>query len=276
MIQQKGQLFFDPDVTGLSGEEIIRMTDEDKIAPLYQIALDHFLSITPLITNCGPKDLQWLKFEYTVPYFADLVFRCRNNVYGVIFALQEEDGMILPLIDLNNAIERCKENNIIPTLLVFDKERKIVSYPDSIWNLLDGEKYLASASISTLSPHLDSLPSSFESMGKWEELNNAVMAYVRDLSEKQKITQCLYQSYPGVDPAICWMDNNGVFNWMMIRTMKDGDALPSFPSSVVEKLKRSGKGHLCTALLSNPNTNGVLPRSEAVDIKMEIEDVGLE
>ena len=43
---------------------------------------------------------------------------------------------------------------------------------------------------------------------------------------------------------------------------------------VIEKLKKvKGKGHLCTAILSNPRTKGVLPRGEGVDIRMEIEDI---
>ena len=61
-------------------------------------------------------------------------------------------------------------------------------------------------------------------MGKWEELNNAIMAYVQDLRDKQEISDILYQSYPGVDPAICWIDKEGMFNWMMVRTMKEGEA----------------------------------------------------
>ena len=111
-------------------------------------------------------------------------------------------------------------------------------------------------------------------MGKWEELNNAIMAYVQDLRDKQEIADILYQSYPGVDPAICWIDKEGMFNWMMIRTMKEGEEEPAFDPFVVDKLSSTGgKGHLSIALLSNPNTKVVLPRGESVDIKMEIEDL---
>ena len=113
-------------------------------------------------------------------------------------------------------------------------------------------------------------------MREWEQLNNAVMAYVEDLCNKAKVKECLYQSFPGTDPSICWIDKDGVFNWMIIRTIiEDSDQdKPNFPEEVIEKLKKAkGKGHLCTAILSNPRTKGVLPRGEGVDIRMEIEDI---
>ena len=111
-------------------------------------------------------------------------------------------------------------------------------------------------------------------MGKWEEINNAIMAYVEDLRDKQEISDILYQNYPGVDPSICWIDKEGIFNWMMIRTMKENEEEPIFDQFIVDKLNSTGgKGHLSIALLSNPNTKVVLPRGESVDIKMEIEDL---
>lgn len=272
MIEQKGQLFFDPEVTGLSKKAIGEMVKEKNEA-LYPIALNHFFSVVPEIENMQPGDMQWLKMEYTVPYFIDLCFRAKNNVYGIIFAQTKENNLYFPL-DLDISIRICKENDIIPCILVFDEELNISYLEDDKWGLISASALFINQKIEAVIPDKAQSSENFKAMGKWEELNNAVMAYVQDLYEKHEITDLLYQSYPSVDPAVCWMDKEGVFNWMMVRTMKDGEEEPSFDPYVIEKLNSTGgKGHLCKALLSNPNTNGVLPRGEGVDIKMEIEDL---
>ena len=273
MIEQKGQLFFDPEITGLSKKVIGEMVKE-KNAALYPIALNHFLSLLPHIENMEPGDMQWLKMEYTVPYFIDLAFRVRNKVYGIIFAQSKGDKDLYFPLDLDISINRCIENDIIPSILVFDENLNILPFTEDKWCLLDAKSLFNNQEIKAIIPDDNQLYDDFKAMGKWEELNNAVMAYVQDLSEKQGITDLLYQSYPGVDPAVCWMDKEGVFNWMMMRVMKENEDKPSFDTFIVNKLEATGgKGHLCTALLSNPNTNGVLPRGEGVDIKMEIEDI---
>ena len=93
MIEQKGQLFFDPEITGLSKKAIGEMTKE-KNEMLYPIALNHFHSLIPSIRNMIEGDMQWLKMEFTVPYFMDLCFRAKNNVYGVILGQEINDGNI--------------------------------------------------------------------------------------------------------------------------------------------------------------------------------------
>lgn len=275
MLEQKGQLFYDTIETGLSKKLIDQMVNEEKIAPLYSKAINHFLNLTPLITTCGPKDLQWMKMEYTVPYFMDLCFRCRNKLYGIIFCQYGEDGFKF-FNSLDLSISKCLENNIVPTLLPFTEDGDILNLSADKWCLLNAERIAENETIEKVSPDEDS-DDSFVRMGKWEMNNAAIMAYVGELSNKLGIEQCLYQDYPSVDPSICWIDKSGVFNWMIIRTAVDGDKEDySFPEEVVEKLKKTGgKGHLCKALLSNPRTNGVLPRGEAVDIKMEIDDISL-
>ena len=158
--------------------------------------------------------------------------------------------------------------------MYFDKNLDILPLTDDKWCLIDAKALFFNREIKPIIPDNDNSFASFKAMGKWEELNNAIMAYVQDLRDKQEIADILYQSYPGVDPAICWIDKEGMFNWMMIRTMKEGEEEPAFDPFVVDKLSSTGgKGHLSIALLSNSNTKAVLPRGESVDIKMEIEDL---
>ena len=273
MIEQKGQLFFDPEITGLSKKAIGEMTKE-KNEMLYPIALNHFHSLIPSIRNMIEGDMQWLKMEFTVPYFMDLCFRAKNNVYGVIFGQEINDGNIYFPLDLDVSIKKCEENDIIPCVLVFDNNLDIVPLVDDKWCLIDARSLFFSREIKAVIPDNDNSSTSFKAMGKWEEINNAIMAYVEDLRDKQEISDILYQNYPGVDPSICWIDKEGIFNWMMIRTMKENEEEPIFDQFIVDKLNSTGgKGHLSIALLSNPNTKVVLPRGESVDIKMEIEDL---
>ena len=273
MIEQKGQLFFDPEITGLSKKAIGEMTKE-KNEMLYPIALNHFHSLIPSIRNMIEGDMQWLKMEFTVPYFMDLCFRAKNNVYGVIFGQEINDGNIYFPLDLDVSIKKCEENDIIPCVLVFDNNLDIVPLVDDKWCLIDAKSLFFSREIKAVIPDNDNSYTSFKAMGKWEEINNAIMAYVEDLRDKQEISDILYQNYPGVDPSICWIDKEGIFNWMMIRTMKENEEEPIFDQFIVDKLNSTGgKGHLSIALLSNPNTKVVLPRGESVDIKMEIEDL---
>lgn len=273
MIEQKGQLFFDPEITGLSKKAIGEMTKE-KNEMLYPIALNHFHSLIPSIMNMTDGDMQWLKMEFTVPYFMDLSFRAKNNVYGVIFGQEINDGNIYFPLDLDVSIKKCEENDIIPCVLVFDNNLDIVPLVDDKWCLIDAKSLFFSREIKAVIPDNDNSSVSFKAMGKWEEINNAIMAYVEDLRDKQEISDILYQNYPGVDPSICWIDKEGIFNWMMIRTMKENEEEPIFDQFIVNKLNSTGgKGHLSIALLSNPNTKVVLPRGESVDIKMEIEDL---
>ena len=273
MIEQKGQLFFDPEITGLSKKAIGEMIKE-KNEMLYPIALNHFHSLIPSIRNMIEGDMQWLKMEFTVPYFMDLCFRAKNNVYGVIFGQEINDGNIYFPLDLDVSIKKCEENDIIPCVLVFDNNLDIVPLVDDKWCLIDAKSLFFSRELKAVIPDNDNSSVSFKAMGKWEEINNAIMAYVEDLRDKQEISDILYQNYPGVDPSICWIDKEGVFNWMMIRTMKENEEEPIFDQFIVDKLNSTGgKGHLSIALLSNPNTKVVLPRGESVDIKMEIEDL---
>ena len=273
MIEQKGQLFFDPEITGLSKKAIGEMTKE-KNEMLYPIALNHFHSLIPSIRNMIEGDMQWLKMEFTVPYFMDLCFRAKNNVYGVIFGQETNNGNIYFPLDLDVSIKKCDENDIIPCVLVFDNNLDIVPLVDDKWCLIDAKSLFFSREIKAVLPDNDNSSVSFKAMGKWEEINNAIMAYVEDLRDKQEISDILYQNYPGVDPSICWIDKEGIFNWMMIRTMKENEEEPIFDQFIVDKLNSTGgKGHLSIALLSNPNTKVVLPRGESVDIKMEIEDL---
>ena len=273
MIEQKGQLFFDPEITGLSKKAIGEMIKE-KNEMLYPIALNHFHSLIPSIRNMIEGDMQWLKMEFTVPYFMDLCFRAKNNVYGVIFGQETNNGNIYFPLDLDVSIKKCEENDIIPCVLVFDNNLDIVPLVDDKWCLIDAKSLFFSRELKAVIPDNDNSSVSFKAMGKWEEINNAIMAYVEDLRDKQEISDILYQNYPGVDPSICWIDKEGIFNWMMIRTMKENEEEPIFDQFIVDKLNSTGgKGHLSIALLSNPNTKVVLPRGESVDIKMEIEDL---
>ena len=66
MIEQKGQLFFDPETTGLNKKAIGEMVKE-RNEMLYPIALNHFYSLIPSIENMMECDMQWLKMEFSVP-----------------------------------------------------------------------------------------------------------------------------------------------------------------------------------------------------------------
>lgn len=271
MIEQKGQLYFDPSLTGLSKSLVEKMIDSEKESWRYNIALDYYMALIKENKTISPLDFQWLKLEFTIPYFADIVFRYKENVYGILFTSFVDDVSFSTTLDLDFFINKCKENNIIPALLPF-KDKEIINISESNWCLISAEELLFKQQIKSINPVLDS-KGEFKSQGKWEELNNAVMAYVQDLL-KQSITQCLYHSYPNCDPNICWIDNEGVFNWMIIRTIKEGEKYPKKCDETIERLKRiNGKGHYANVVLSEPNTKGILPRGEKVDIKFEIDDI---
>ena len=132
MIEKKDQLFFDPEMTGLSKKAIAEMIKE-KNEMLYPIALNHFHSLIPSIENIMEADMQWLKMEFTVPYFMDLCFRAKNSVYGIIFGQEKDDSNIYFPLDLDISIRKCEENDIIPCVLVFDKNLDILPLTDDTW-----------------------------------------------------------------------------------------------------------------------------------------------
>ena len=78
----------------------------------------------------------------------------------------------------------------------------------------------------------------------------------------------------GVDPAICWIDNDNVFNWMVIRTVKERDLKPEEPKELLEKISTNqGKGHYGLCEISNPYAPNVFPRGQKFDLKFEIIDL---
>ena len=63
MLEQKGQLFFDTEITGLSKKAIEEMTKE-KNELLYPIALNYFHSLIPNIKNMGVREILIKMYQY--------------------------------------------------------------------------------------------------------------------------------------------------------------------------------------------------------------------
>ncbi|MBQ0071212.1 MAG: hypothetical protein KBS81_05055 [Spirochaetales bacterium] len=271
MIRQKGQLYFDDENTSLTVEKINAMLDENFYSDCYPIALKHFLSLTDRITNCAPKDLQWLSMEYTVPFFANLIFRCKNKIFVVLFVKIDENSRITYPIDVQLFFSHCSRNNLIPTFLPFTKNHEIINIVDEKWALIDAEAYFNAGVISAVVPEEVSTDG-FVEASDWELYNTAVMAIVEDLCNKQNIDQCLYQTSPGVDPAVCWIDQKNVFNWMVIRTEKESEQTRT-PDEVLALIKKNnGIGHYGLCKISYPDGRNVYPRGVPYDLKFEIED----
>lgn len=273
MIKQLGQLYWDDSIVNLTKDEISSMVNEDYFAPKYEIAINHFHSLTDRLNNCVPSDFQWLKLEYTVPFFADLVFRCKNKVFAIIFAQMNDDGFLNNISYINNSITFCKKNNLIPSLLVFDKDNNIINLTSDKWALLDASKYYNEGSIVSIAP--DELSTDeFIEASNWELYNSAVMAIVEDLCNKQKIRELLYQSYLGIDPCICYLDKESIFNWMVIRVIKDDEDRIEEPKELLETIKKNnGLGHYGLCKITNPYGKNVYPRGQAFDYKFEIADL---
>lgn len=274
MIKQLGQLYWDDNKTSLTKDEISKMLNEDYFVPKYEIAINHFHSISAILTNnCKPSNFQWLKVEYTVPFFADLVFRCKNKVFAIIFAQINDDGFLNNIHYINNSLQFCKNNNLIPSLLVFDKDNNIVNLTMNKWALIDAYKYFNEGSIVSISP--DELSSDeYTESSNWELYNSAVLAIVEDLINKQKIKELLYQSYSDFDPCICWVDTNNIFNWMVIRVIKEDEKIIEEPKELLEIImKNNGLGHYGLCKVTNPLAKNVYPRGQAFDYKFEITDL---
>lgn len=274
MIKQLGQLYWDDFIVNLTKDEISSMLNEDYFAPKYEIAINHFHSLTNRLTNnCQPSDFQWLKLEYTIPFFADLVFRCKNKVFAIIFAQLDDDGFLKNISYINNSILFCKDNNLISSLLVFDKENNIINLTSDKWALLDASSYFNEGKLVSISPD-ELCDSEFIEASNWELYNSAVMAIVEDLFNKQKITNLLYQSYLGVDPCICWLDKDNIFNWMVIRVIKEDEEIIEEPKALLDTIKKNnGLGHYGLCKITNPYGKNVYPRGQAFDYKFEITDL---
>lgn len=274
MINQLGQLYWDDSAISLTKDEISSMVNEDYFAPKYDIAINHLYSVSDRLSNyCNQSDFQWLKLEYTVPFFADLIFRCKNKVFAIIFAEMNDDGFLNNISYINNSISFCNSNNIIASLLVFDKNNSIINLTSDKWALLDASKYFNEGSIISVSPD-ELADDEYTESSNWELYNSAVMAIVEDLYNKQKITDILYQSYLGVDPCICYLDKNNIFNWMVIRVIKEDEEIIEEPKELLEKIKKNnGLGHYGLCKITNPYGKNVYPRGQAFDYKFEITDL---
>ena len=196
MIEQKGQLFFDPEMTGLTKKSIGEMVKE-RNEMLYPIALNHFYSLIPSIENMIEGEMQWLKLEYTVPYFMDLCFRAKNSVFGIIFGQEKDDSNIYFPLDLDISIKKCEENDIIPCILVFDKNLDIIPLKDDKWCLIDAKALFFNREIKAVIPDKDDTSTSFRAMGKWEELNNAINA--ENSNDRMVMAMMLLPLIPTID-----------------------------------------------------------------------------
>ena len=273
MIKRKGQLYWDDKITTLSNDDFSLMLDEKTNTIRYNSALSFFSSLREKIEPSLLKDFQWLKMEYTVPYFADVVFRFKNKVFAVIFVKKEKDGLLNRTCTIEMSLETCRKNNLIPSLMVFNDNGDILNLTNNKYALLNGYKYYEEGLIEEVDPEKIATDD-FASLSEWELYNTSVMAIVENLYNKEKITQILYQTFMGVDPAICWIDNDNVFNWMVIRTVKERDLKPEEPKELLEKISTNqGKGHYGLCEISNPYAPNVFPRGQKFDLKFEIIDL---
>lgn len=273
MIRRKGQLYWDDAIVTLNDDMFSPMLEEEKNSKRYYNALAHFSSLRSSIEPSLLKDFQWIKMEYTVPYFVDLAFRCRNRVFGVIFTEVEKDGILSGGTWWDERFRLCAENDIIPCYLPFDSSESIIKLVEDKFNLIDAERYRSEGIIKAVVPEAVSTDD-FREYSKWEKENMAVMAIVENLHDKEKIDQILYQTYPGVYPNIYWIDKDNAFHWMLIRTVDEREEKPAVADEILTAISgNNGFGHYALCELSNPYAPNVYPRGQKVDLKFEIFDL---
>ncbi len=273
MIRHKGQLYWNDEETLLTEKMLDEMLDEKTNAIRYSRALDYYSIIPSVIDRGTLNDYQWLKMEYTVPYFADFIFRYRTSVFAVIFTLLRSDGTLDIKKEWDERFEILKKNDIVPCLLPFDKDGNIVRIVDDPFDLVDAVRYREEGIVSAVIPS-EYADGKFRECSQWEKHNAAVMAIVQNLHDRENIDDLLYQSYIGVSPSVCWLDSNGVFNWMMIEEVGEKEAKPDFPEEILDRITLNrGKGHYGLCEFSSPYSPGVFPRGEKFDLKFEITDL---
>ncbi len=272
MIKRKGQLYWDDNKTILTEKMFSEMLNE-KNDKLYQNALSYFASIRQFISPEDVSDFQWIKMEYTVPYFVDLAFRCRNRVFGIMFAVLGKDGILSNPSFFEERMRLCRDNDIIGCILPFDSTGSVVRLVEDKFNLINASAYIEEGRISEVVPEKIG-GEEYRETSLWELYNNAVMAIVENLHDKEGIDNMLYQSYPGVSPNICWIDKNNVFNWMVIDIVKERDLKPEMPIALLETIaKNNGLGHYALCEISNPYAPNVFPRGQKFDLRFEITDL---
>lgn len=273
MIRQKGQLYWDDNDVDLNDKMFSYMLDDKLNSPRYHNALSFFSSLRSEIEPSLLSDFQWIKMEYTVPYFMDLSFRFKNRVFGIIFVTVGKDGIILDDSGWKERSKLCLENDIIPALLLFDDSNSIIKAVGDKYNLVSAIRYKEEGLTESINPE-KAADDSFREMGDYEIENMAVMAIVENLHDKENIDEILYQTYPGVYPNIYWIDKNGALNWMIVKTIKEKGKRPEIESGMIERIKSNrGIGHYGLCEISNPFADRVYPRGQKFDLKFEITDL---
>lgn len=273
MIRQKGQLYWDDERVKLDDAMFKYMLSDDENTERYYNALSHFSSIRSEIEPSLLSHFQWIKMEYTVPYFMDLSFRFKNRVFGIIFSSIGKDGIVKDDSGWKDRADLCLEYDIIPVLLLFDDKNNVMNFTDDLFALISAERYREEGIIESVDP-LKIGTDDFREMGDYEILNTAVMAIVENLHDKENIDEILYQTYPGVYPNIYWIDKNKALNWMIVETVKEKSARPEMPEKMIERIKlNSCIGHYALCEISYPFADSVYPRGQKFDLKFEITDL---
>lgn len=272
MIRRKGQLYWDDGKTTLT-EEMLKEMLSDKNEVLYRNAVSYFSSIRTLISGEIISDFQWIKMEYTVPYFLDLAFRFRSRVYGIMFAEIKRDGILSKPPFYEERMRLCSEYDITPCILPFNDKGEVVILVEDKFNLLDAHLYIEEGIIKEVCPE-ETPDDEYCETSRWELYNTAVMAIVENLHDKEGVDNMLYQTYPGVSPNICWIDRNNVFNWMDIDIVKERELKPDMPTKLLETISRNnGLGHYGLCEISNPYAPEAFGRGGKFDLRFEITDL---
>lgn len=273
MIKQRGQLYWDDRKTILSDEMFSYMLDENTNTVRYYNALNHFSEVRNFIDPSLLPDFQWIKMEYTVPYFVDLAFRYKSNVYGIIFVSIGPDGGISDKTKWKDRSDMCTKYDIIPSLLVFDENNNVHKAVNDPFKLISALRYKEEGIIEEVKTIEDS-SDEFKPMSGFELENMAVMAVVENLHDKENIDEILYQTYPGVYPNIYWIDKNKMLNWMMVQTVNERDLKPDVPKEMLDRISLNrAQGHYALCEVDSPYSPGVYPRGEKFDLKFEITDL---
>ena len=273
MITRKGQLYWDDEEVTLTEKMFAPMLDEEKNGKRYYNAIAHFSALRSQIDPEILKDFQWIKMEYTVPYFVDLAFRCRNRVFGVMFASVGKDGILEGQSGWDERYALSEKNDIIPCILPFSSDDNVLKLVDDKFNLVNAKRYREEGITEAVVPEKVS-GEDFRECSDWELENMAVMAIVENLHDKEGIDQILYQTYPGVYPNIYWIDKDNAFNWMLIKFVKERELKPEKPEEMLKKIAlNNGYGHYGLCEISNPYAPNVYPRGQAFDLRFEIIDL---
>lgn len=192
------------------------------------IALTHIFDSFKRYKGLFPNDVNrfdMLRWENTLPNFADFIFSYGNQVFAVIVVNANiRNNQIAMELDEREDIfvSICKENNLIPCAfpIIFKDDKPLflgANYHNVAWNLIDvlSGKFIDPA---------DEVTNELIEKSDWEIQDWAISITLQELENKGfKILSFI--SMPGIQPQIWFKDNSGKPCWVTVLGTKCSDRI---------------------------------------------------